>query len=428
VGAVEPEAAVRRLVRREGETLIVDDVQYDLAAYRRLLLVGAGKAAAPMAYALEDMLGDRIDEGLVIVKYDHGLPPGQSLKKARLAEAAHPVPDQSGYTATMELYELLRAAGKDDLLLCCITGGASALLPAPLPPLTLQDEQESTEVLLAGGVDIAGVNAVRKHLSLVKGGRLAAAAHPARCIVLIISDVPGDELGTIASGPFSPDPTTFKHCLGIIAEHKLAEKMPPVAMEHLRKGADGEIPETPKAGDAIFAKVHHVMAATNQDAVAAAAQKAEALGLHTEILPFSLSGEARDMGVQIIEAAKARRKSGKPLPACLLIGGETTVTIRGTGKGGRSQELALAAAITLDGSEGISLLAGGTDGGDGPTDAAGAFAFGKSCRRAEALGVSPREHLENNDAYPFFQALDDLLITGPTRTNVMDIACLIIEK
>lgn len=428
VEAVEPETAVRRLLRRDGNLLSVAGTDYDLAAYERIFVVGAGKAAAPMAYALEDILSDAIDDGLIIIKYDHGLASEQELQKIRTLEAAHPVPDENGYKAAKELFALLSTAGESDLVLCCITGGASALLPAPVPPLTLKDEQRATEALLAGGVDIAGVNAVRKHLSLVKGGRLAAAASPAETAVLVISDVPGDDLGTIASGPFSPDPTSFADCLEIIRSHGLEEAMPAAAMEQLRKGRAGEIPETPKAGDAVFKKVRHAMAATNGDAVAAAKAEAERLGLHAQVLPFPLTGEAREMGNKLVDAANAWHADGRPLPACLISGGETTVTIRGTGKGGRSQELALSAALALDGSEGISLLAAGTDGGDGPTDAAGAFAFGDTCRRAEALGLIPQEHLDNNDAYPFFNALDDLLITGPTRTNVMDIALIVIEK
>jgi hydroxypyruvate reductase len=422
--AVDPGQAIRRHVRRQGDRLEVAGRAYDLSQYEAVYVVGMGKAGAAMARAVEELLGDRLRGGHVIVKYGHGGP----LQHVSLHEAGHPVPDEAGVRAARLLLEAVRGRGPRDLIICLISGGGSALSPAPVDGITLAEKQEATRLLLACGATIHEINALRKHISQIKGGQLARLAAPATLITLVLSDVVGDALDVIASGPTVPDPSTFADCLEILRRYRLLERIPMSIRRHLEAGAAGRIPETPKPGDAIFARTHTVLVGRNLQALEAASQQARALGYDTLILSSAIEGETREVAKVHAGIAKEVLASGHPLaaPACLLSGGETTVTLRGQGKGGRNQEFALALALDIRHTPGIAALSGGTDGTDGPTDAAGAFADWTTCARAEAIGLQPRRALEDNDAYPFFERLGDLLITGPTQTNVMDVRILLI--
>jgi hydroxypyruvate reductase len=424
LAAADPEEAVRRAIRREGAVLRLDQKDYNLGEYERLLVVGAGKAAAPMARALEGILGGRIDDGMIVVKDGHGLP----LKRIRLVEAGHPLPDRRGVAATEELLGLAGSAGERDLLICLITGGGSALLVAPAEGIGLADKQSATRLLLGSGATIHEFNTVRKHLSRVKGGRLAQAAFPAEVLTLILSDVVGDDLDVIASGPTAADASTFADAIAILKRRRVWKDAPASVRGHLERGAAGEIPETPKPADPLFARVAHRLVASNLRSLRAAAAAAEEAGYRPLILTSALEGEAREAARGFAAIAKEIRSSAHPLapPACILAGGETTVTLKGTGRGGRSQEFALSGAIALEGLEGVVLLAAGTDGTDGTTEAAGALADGETAVRAAEHGIDLRDHLERNDAYNAFRPLGDLVVTGPTRTNVMDVYLILV--
>jgi glycerate 2-kinase len=425
LNAVDPEAAIRSQVSRQGQVLTVAGRAYDLKGFRRVSLIGAGKAAALMAKALEEILGDRLAAGLILVKPGHGA----ALRTARIVESGHPIPDQAGLEGTAEIIRRLRAATAQDLVICAFSGGASAMLPAPIPPLDLSQKQLTTRLLLESGAEIGEINSIRKHLSRSKGGGLARAAYPATLIALILSDVVGDRLDVIASGPTVPDDSRFADGLAVVDRYGLASRMPGPVWQYLKDGAAGLLPETPKAGDPIFARVQNVVVGNNHMALLAARDQAEALGWRALVLTSALQGEAREVGRMLAALGQAVSCSGRPAarPVCLLAGGETTVTLKGQGEGGRNQELALAAALTLEGSSRISLLSAGTDGTDGPTDAAGACVDGATCPRARARGLDPGDFLSRHDSYHFFKSLGDLLITGPTRTNVMDIICLLID-
>ena len=426
IKAVDPEECVNRRLQLTGTDLFIDQDVYPLATIGKLYLVGIGKAAATMAHAVEKLLGDGIDAGIIITKYGHGM----DLKHCRLLEAGHPIPDANGVEATAALLNLVSQATSDDLILFLISGGGSALCPAPAVGITLADKQAATSLLLASGATIHEINTIRKHLSRIKGGQLCRAANGARMVSLIISDVIGGDLDIIASGITAPDPSTFSDCLAILSRYQLLDKIPAAVHQHLAAGVSGLAEETPKPGDPLFAKIRNHIIGANTDALAAAAGKAEALGFRPLILSSTLQGEAREAAGVLSSIAHESRRSGQPVqpPACLLAGGETTVTLRGGGLGGRNMEFALAAAMALAGTRGILLLSAGTDGTDGPTDAAGAFADGTTAVRAEALGLSPARHLADNDSYRFFQQLGDLFITGPTRTNVMDLAIFLVGR
>lgn len=412
LSAADPVKAVHRFVQRKANTLIVNDQQYDLGRINRIVVVGAGKASGTMAAALERILGDALDTGVVIVKYEHHAP----TQRVELIEAGHPVPDENGVRGAERITELLGQLVGDDLVFCLISGGGSALLPAPVPGVSLTDKQVVTEQLLACGADIAQINTIRKHLSQLKGGQLARHAAPATVISLILSDVIGDQLDTIGSGPTAPDTTTFGDCLKIIDGFAIEAKLPATVMHHLRS----ESSETPKPGDSIFEQVQNVIIASNVLALEAARHAAEALGYKTTVLTSTLNGEARRLAQK--HTRQIERASGK---VCLIAGGEPTVTLRGSGKGGRAQEYALAAALTIDKCSDVAILAGGTDGTDGPTDAAGAIVDGNTITRARNLRLDAAASLADNDAYHFFEPLGDLLITGPSGTNVMDLYILL---
>ncbi|MBD5646736.1 MAG: DUF4147 domain-containing protein [Desulfovibrio sp.] len=425
LAAVAPDAAVTRHVHLAagGRRLEAGGRSWDLDR-GSVRVVGAGKGAAPMAQALENLLGAHIAEGFVVVKYGHHLP----LRHMDMAQAAHPVPDAAGVAAARRILEIAHDCAPGDLLICLLTGGASALTAAPAPGLTLGDLQATTNLLLQCGATIHEVNAVRKHLSSLGGGQLAAAANGADVLGIIVSDVVGDALDVIASGPTSPDPSTFAQCLEILDRYHILEQIPAPARERLMAGAAGRIPETPKPGDPLFERVCNVLAATNRQALEAAAAKAGALGMEARILTDSLTGEARDVAADLVAGARQVAATLRPgdRSVCLLAGGETTVTLRGKGLGGRNQEMALAAALALENVPGISGIFAGTDGTDGPTDAAGGFVDAGSVARMGGRKAA-QAFLEKNDSNAALVAAGDLLITGPTRTNVMDLAALLVE-
>src|SRR5579884_1750300 len=419
LAAVAPDAAIRRHVQRDGRWLVVDGERYDLERYRRVVVVGAGKASGLMAQCVEDLLGDRLNAGLVIVKDGYAVP----TKRIAVREAAHPLPDARGVAATGELLTLLLGLDGRDLVLLLLSGGGSALLEQPAPGLDLAALQATTDLLLRAGATIGELNAVRKHLSAVKGGGLARAAGGATVLALVLSDVVGSPLDVIASGPAAADTSTYADALAVLARYDLTDRVPAAVAAHLRAGAAGERPETPKPGAPELESVRHVLVGDVAQAAEAAVARARELGLQALLLSTYVEGEAREVGRVLAALARELAAHGRPLarPACLVLGGETTVTVRGAGLGGRNQEVALGALPDLAGLADVLVLSAATDGGDGPTDAAGAWADGTSLARATALGLDPLDYLARNDAYHFFAALDDLLRTGPTLTNVNDL-------
>ncbi len=427
LGAVNPVRAVARHLRWEPPTLFVGDRAYDLTGVDRLLVIGAGKAGAGMAAAVEALLGDRIAAGWVNVRY--GYEPPQPLARIHIHPAGHPIPDEAGLEGTRRMLALVDSLTPRDLALVLISGGASALMEAPVPGVSLADLQALTDGLLRSGATIGEINTIRKHLSQVKGGRLAEriVRRGAQAAVLVLSDVVGSPLDAIGSGPCAPDPTTFSDAWAVLERYGLLDRTPPTVLRHLDRGRRGQEAETPRPEDPVFAPIHTVIVAENRTAAEAAAERAQALGFHAAILTTYLEGEAREVGRMLAALAKEEASNGRPLPlpACLVLGGETTVTVRGPGRGGRNQEVALGAALALEGWESVLIATLATDGTDGPTDAAGAFADGSTGARARALGLDPADHLTRNDAYPFFAALGDLIITGPTGTNVNDLAFIL---
>jgi hydroxypyruvate reductase len=415
-GDVDP--IVRGALRRYGPTITAGPLALDLRRVRRVLVLGAGKASAAMAQVLEDILGDRIAGGLVVVKDGYRRP----TKTIRIAEASHPVPDERGRAAAGELLRLAESAGADDLVIFLVSGGGSALLPAPVPPITLAEKREITRLLLGAGADIGELNCVRKHLSLLKGGQLARAAAPAQVLTLALSDVIGNPVDVIGSGPTAPDPSTFAQALEILDRFRLRERAPRSVVERLEAGARGEVPETPKPDDPLFARVTNVLIGDNALVVEGARARAAELGYEPVVLTRSLSGEARDTAREFVARGRALTA-----PACLIAGGETTVTVTGGGVGGRCQEFALAAAIELAGAANFTVLAAGTDGTDGPTDAAGAVADGSTVARGVALRLDAQSFLAANDSYAFFAALGDLVVSGPTGTNLLDVYLLVAD-
>ena len=424
IAAVEPGPLVRRVLSLQGSELVAGDHRLPLADDSRVVIVGAGKATPAMAAAAEAVLGPRLTAGVINTKYGHAL----GLKTIDTVECGHPLPDASGVAGTQRMLQLVDGLGPGDVVLSLLSGGGSALMPAPAEGISLEEKVAATDALLRCGATIDELNAVRKHLSGVKGGQLARRAAPARVVSLMISDVIGDPVHTIASGPTSADPTTFGECLGLIDRYGLRHALPGAVLSRLERGADGDLPETPAAGDPALESALNLVVGNNALAVTAAREEALRRGYHTLVLSTTIAGETREVaGVHAAIAAEIAR-SGQPLatPACAISGGETTVTLRGDGKGGRNQEFALAAALALEGAEGITVMSAGTDGTDGPTDAAGAVADGTTVARAAAAGLQAPGHLDGNDAYPLFEALGDLIVTGPTGTNVMDLRLVLV--
>lgn len=415
VAAAEPRRAVRDALSG-APTPMLDGV-------RRIVVVGAGKAAPGMALGALDVLGERVSGGVLTTKDGHGHPvPGMGV-----LEAAHPVPDERGQAGAERALALAAGAGEGDLLLCLLSGGASALWPAPVAGVSLSDLQGVTDALLRAGATIRELNAVRKHLSRIAGGRLARAALPARVLTLAISDVIGSPPDVIGSGPTAPDPTTYADALAVLSRHGV--EPPPAVLAHLRAGAAGLRPETPKPDDPDLARIAYHVVAGNLDALRGAGAEARRLGYRTLILTTRLEGEAREVGGVVAGLATGLRVEGLPIspPAALLLGGETTVRVTGAGRGGRNQELALAAARALDGVPGVLVASLGTDGTDGPTDAAGGIVDGGTVRRGDAAGLDARDYLERNDAYRYLEAAGDLLVTGPTGTNVNDVVLILAD-
>jgi glycerate-2-kinase len=424
---------------------------FKAGGYEKLLVAGFGKAAALMAQAAKDAFSDLITGGAIVTKYGHV---GAALPgTVEIFEASHPVPDSGSVLAARRIMELVSGADEKTLILCLISGGGSALLALPRKEISLDEKIKTTELLLNCGADINEVNAVRKHLSLVKGGRLAEAAYrlypanpahranrarqapqagrndsTARIISLIISDVVGNALDAIASGPTAPDTTTHEDALRVLDKYGLEGGAPRSVLETLKNGAAGLIPDTPKPGSPVFENVENIIIADNSLALSAAAKKAQALGFDALALPEPITGRARGAALDIFNAA-LRHKEDKPggRPLCLISGGETTVKVTGRGRGGRNMELALAFAIEARGIKGITLLSAGTDGTDGPTDSAGAFADGEIFQKARDMGINPSGYLEDNNSYEFFERAGGLFKTGPTGTNVMDVQIMIVE-
>lgn len=417
LAAADPAAAVARHLSVKQGILTAGRRRYRLDQFENIFVIGAGKASAAMAQAVERLLGRRISEGIINVKYGDAA----KLRRIELNYSGHPIPDGNGMRGAGRIANLARHAGPRDLLICLISGGASALLPLPARPVLLEHKQQLTQMLLESGATIHEINCVRKHLSQIKGGQLARLAYPATVVTLILSDVIGDDLDVIGSGPTVPDRSTFAEAGAILEKYKLGKKVAREILTRIRRAET----ETPKPGDPAFARVHNLIVGSNRLAVDAAATKARELGYRTLVLSTYIQGETREIAKMHAAIAKEIVTSGHPVrpPACVISGGETTVTIRGKGLGGRNQEFALAAAIEVDGLQGVTILSAGTDGTDGPTDAAGAIAMGDTVRRKPDAA----RYLEQNDSYHFFEALGDLIRTGPTGTNVMDIRLLLLN-
>jgi hydroxypyruvate reductase len=430
VAAVNPFERLKEILRIEKDCLFVrlnsdSENVFKLNSYNRVFLVGTGKASASMAQAIEEIFGDWITKGVISTKYGHLLP----LRRTEVIECGHPIPDENGIKASKKLLSMLKESGPEDLVIFVLSGGGSALLPLPADGIALQEKQEVTQLLLDCGADIKEINTIRKHISQIKGGWLAKRAYPSTVIGFLLSDVVGDQLDVIGSGPTVPDRSTFEEAWEILGKYDLLKEISPTVNQYLSLGKEGKIEETPKPGDAAFKKVYNYLIGSNILALRAAGKEASALGFHTLILSSSIVGETREAARFHSAIAKEVISSGHPVPrpACVISGGETTVTIKGNGLGGRNQEFALAGALEISGLEKVVLLSGGTDGTDGPTEASGAVADHTTIHRAQSMGLDPKAHLENNNAYPFFQSLGDLLITGPTHTNVMDVRILLVD-
>ena len=423
--AADPAEAVRRHVRRVTDWLLVGDVRYHLPEIERVFVVAIGKASLAMADAATDFFDDKIADRVLVAK---SLPTTPCPPSTILG--GHPVPNENSVLAGQRIAQALSQARETDLVVCLISGGGSALATHLVEGVTLSDLQALTDALLRSGATLNELNAIRKHLDRVKGGGIARMAGSARVLSLILSDVVGDPLDVIASGPTSPDTTTFADAWNVIESRGLAGTVPSTIREHLLAGVQGSVPETPKPGDPLFDCVQNVIVGSNRQAVQAAVQCAEELGLNALLLSTFVEGEAREVARVAAALTKQVVRFDQPVkkPACLVWGGETTVTVRGSGPGGRNQELALAAAIALDGWRNVLIEALGTDGADGPTGAAGAIATGDTVSRARALGLDAQAHLADNDAYDFFAPLGDLVITGPTGTNVNDLLVALIAN
>jgi hydroxypyruvate reductase len=409
VGAVEAEAVVSRSLQQKDP------------GTGPFFVLGAGKAACAMARGARAVLGERIIGGSVVTKAGHGL----VVDGIAVREAAHPLPDARSVAAAEEALYLARSCPESHGLLVLLSGGASALWTAPTPPLQLMEKRAVSEVLIRAGADIHALNTVRKHLSRIKGGGLLGVSRAARCLTLAISDVAGDLPESIGSGPTTGDPTSYADALAVLREGRLADQVPRSVLTHLEAGAAGKHPETAPPGDPIFENAEYRIAARLRDALSAAAEGAERRGLRVRRLGEMMYGEARHVARRLAEEVRLSRQEGSEL---LIAGGEPTVRVRGKGKGGRAQELALAFALELRGEADFSALIAGTDGSDGPTDAAGGLVDGESLRRAHELGLDPRAHLDQNDAYPLLKAIGDLFVTGPTRTNVTDLALIRVRR
>ena len=426
IDAVNAETAVLNTCRINADQLHIKDEIFDLSTFDNVYIIGAGKASADMAAALESLLEGRITTGTINVKYGHT----RSLNNIGLIEAGHPIPDKNGLEGAKKILKIADKATEADLVICLLSGGGSALLPLPAAPLSLSDKQNTIQALLECGATINEINAIRKHASAIKGGRLARHTWPATLITLILSDVVGDPLDVIASGPTVPDSSSFMDCMRIIESYQLNNRIPTSVLNYISEGIAGQVEETPKSGASVFDQTFNFIIGNNISALRQAGKTAEALGYNTIILSSMIQGETKDVAKVHTAIASEIRQTGNPVapPACVLSGGETTVKITGSGRGGRNQEFALTAAIELMDEPGMVILSGGTDGTDGPTDAAGAVVDGNTVKKAFDAGISPDTYLENNDSYNFFTQTGDLLKTGPTGTNVMDLRIILVGE
>ncbi len=419
--AADPRTILRNKVRVRRNELEIGTLSFKLSEFRRVLVIGGGKASAGMALEIERILDGWITGGSVnIPAYTK---PWPKSKRIKFNPATHPVPREAGVRGVKNMLRLVGHPSEDDLVICLISGGGSALMPLPSAGLTLSDKQKTTNLLLKSGAKIDEINAVRKHISDFKGGRLAEKLYPATVLSLIISDVVGDKLESIASGPTVPDDTTYADAYTILQERGLWRTVPGSVRKHIQQGKEGKLPETPKRGSRIFKRVHNLLVGTNKQSCHAAAKVLEKRGYHSLILSTRLQGEAREVGKKLAGICIGIRENQLPVapPAAVVAGGETTVTVHGKGRGGRNQELVLSAGLSIRGNPAILVSSIGTDGVDGSTDAAGAVADGVTVERGLRIHMDPDSYLRENNSYPFFERLNDLVLTGPTGTNVNDI-------
>lgn len=432
IEAANPEKAIHACLRINNNVLELytkDKIikTFDLDRFKRIFVVGAGKATAAMAKAVEDILGHRIHKGIICVKYGYT----RNLGVIKTIEADHPLPDENSIAGARQIKELLEGTRADDLVISLISGGGSALLCLPSEGITLREKQRVTDLLIKSGAAIHEINLVRKHLSLVKGGNLAKSASPSTILNLMVSDVVGDRIDTIASGPFVADDATFSDALGVIGKYSLIRKIPPPALACIAEGANNELYRPDETiNHPIIHEITHFIIASNIRSLRAAKRKAKDLGYNCLILSSAIEGDTRDAAAWHARIALEVLASSNPIPvpACIISGGETTVRVKGEGKGGRNMEFALHTAPLIDGFENLMIASVGTDGTDGPTDAAGAVAHGLTLKNAEKIGMDVQAYMNNNDSYHFFKALDDLIITGPTHTNVMDIRIILVDN
>jgi glycerate-2-kinase len=424
LNAVDPQQMLKSRLLLENSTLKVNGHSFNLDKLKNIYVVGGGKASGSMAEVVEQILGNRITNGLVNVP--HGSK--NRTNRIKLHGANHPVPDEAGVEGTRRILDIVGRAKRNDLIICLISGGGSSLMPLPRGSISLEDKREITQALLKSGATINEVNTVRKHISDFKGGWLAKKSYPAAILNLILSDVVGDPLDFIASGPTVPDSTTFNDALEVLNKYNLWAAASKSVKKVLSEGEKGLIPETPKADDEAFKRVYNVVVGNNRSSSLAACERLKSAGLNTLLLTATLEGEARHVGVVLASIAREVSVSGNPVekPAGIVAGGEATVTVTGKGLGGRNQELVLAAASKLKGSDGIVLASLSTDGVDGPTDAAGAVVDGKTAMRALKMGLAPEKFLAENNSYRFFSRLSDLILTGPTGTNVNDVSVIVV--
>lgn len=431
IEAVSPLKAVKRHLSMQGSDLILsrdgDEIKsLNLDNFEKIFVVGAGKATSAMARAVEEILGDRISAGCVCVKHGHVA----DLKYVEQVEASHPIPDNEGLKGAEKIYNIIKGADKKDLIISLISGGGSALMPLPHNSIKLEDKQKTTDLLIKSGATIHEINGVRKHLSRLKGGNMARAAYPASVINLMISDVVGDDMDVIASGPFVPDTTDYGTALQVLDRHRLRKSIPISVRMHLESGAAGKIPENPHVGDHIFSVVTNMIIASNFLALKAAKDEAEKLGYRSIILSSLIEGDTAETARWHCRIAKEIAATGNPLPrpACVISGGETTVKVIGSGRGGRNMEFAMHAVKGIAGMENMLIASIGTDGTDGPTEAAGALSTGETMMRIQENSLNINEFIKDNNSYQLFSALGDLIITGPTNTNVMDIRIIMAGK
>ena len=431
VKAADPYFCIKNAVflrknEADEDSIIIGNKKYSLSKYKRVYVVGGGKASARMGQAIEDILGDRINRGWINTKDGHSVP----LQHIKVYECSHPVPDNRGVHGTEQIIDILSEADKNTLVICLLSGGGSALMPAPAEGITIEEKQEVTKLLLSAGAEIGELNTIRKHLSILKGGGMARLVSPASLHVLILSDVIGDKLDTIASGPAVSDSSTFSDCIEICTKYGVMDSLPDGVRERFHRGLKGEIPETAKPYDTFLSLAENTLIGNNRMSVDSARKTANDMGFNSLVLSTLLEGEASELGTFFASIASEIKITGSPItmPACIIGGGETTVTVRGNGKGGRNQEMALSAALHIAGLKDVVFLSGGTDGTDGPTDAAGGIVDGDTMKTGKEKKLNINDSLYNNNSYNYLKETGNLLITGPTGTNVMDIQILLVGE